>query len=57
MLFLTSDVDVSPAVKNLSHGIERILEFGKELSKMGTLLDKEKKMSDDEKRMMEVRQQ
>uniref|UniRef100_A0A1I8P9R2 Ran-binding proteins 9/10 homolog n=1 Tax=Stomoxys calcitrans TaxID=35570 RepID=A0A1I8P9R2_STOCA len=47
------DVDVSPSVRKYSHGIERILEFGKDLSQMGQQLEKESKMTDDERQMLE----
>ncbi|XP_065370292.1 ran-binding proteins 9/10 homolog isoform X2 [Calliphora vicina] len=47
------DVDVLPAVRKYSHGIERILEFGKDLSQMGQQLEKENKMTDEERQMLE----
>ncbi|KAM7345591.1 ran-binding protein M isoform 3-T3 [Cochliomyia hominivorax] len=47
------DVDVSPSVRKYSHGIERILEFGKDLSQMGQQLEKENKMTDEERQMLE----
>ncbi|XP_075170052.1 ran-binding protein M [Haematobia irritans] len=47
------DVDVSPSVRKYSHGIERILEFGKDLSQMGQQLEKESKMTDEERQMLE----
>lgn len=49
-----TDVDVSPSVRKYSHGIERILEFGKDLSQMGQQLEKESKMTDEERQMLEV---
>lgn len=53
-MFYLADVDVAPSVRKYSHGIERILEFGKELSLMGQQLEKESKMTDEEKQMLEV---
>ncbi|XP_037824765.1 ran-binding protein 9 isoform X2 [Lucilia sericata] len=47
------DVDVLPSVRKYSHGIERILEFGKDLSQMGQQLEKENKMTDEERQMLE----
>ncbi|KAI8127647.1 Ran-binding proteins 9/10 like protein [Lucilia cuprina] len=49
----TNDVDVLPSVRKYSHGIERILEFGKDLSQMGQQLEKENKMTDEERQMLE----
>ncbi|KAI8127648.1 Ran-binding proteins 9/10 like protein [Lucilia cuprina] len=48
-----TDVDVLPSVRKYSHGIERILEFGKDLSQMGQQLEKENKMTDEERQMLE----
>ncbi|XP_054737273.1 ran-binding protein 9 isoform X2 [Anastrepha obliqua] len=47
------DIDVSPSTHKYSHGIERILEFGKELSQMGQQLEKENKMNDEDRQMLE----
>ncbi|XP_017465202.1 PREDICTED: ran-binding protein 9 [Rhagoletis zephyria] len=47
------DIDVSPSTQKYSHGIERILEFGKELSQMGQQLEKENKMNDEDRQMLE----
>ncbi|XP_067632319.1 ran-binding protein 9 isoform X2 [Eurosta solidaginis] len=46
------DIDV-PSTQKYSHGIERILEFGKELSQMGQQLEKENKMNDEDRQMLE----
>ncbi|XP_037946587.1 ran-binding proteins 9/10 homolog isoform X2 [Teleopsis dalmanni] len=46
------DVDMITPRKH-SYGIERILEFGKELSQMGQQLEKENKMNDDDRQMLE----
>uniref|UniRef100_W8B2G5 Ran-binding proteins 9/10 n=1 Tax=Ceratitis capitata TaxID=7213 RepID=W8B2G5_CERCA len=48
------DIDVAPSTQKYSHGgIERILEFGKELSQMGQQLEKENKMNDEDRQMLE----
>lgn len=47
-------MDILPAVRKYSHGIERILDFGKDLSQMGQQLEKENKMTDEERQMLEV---
>ncbi|XP_039953803.1 ran-binding proteins 9/10 homolog isoform X2 [Bactrocera neohumeralis] len=47
------DIDVSPSAQKYSHGIERILEFGKELSQMGQQLEKENKLNDEDRQMLE----
>lgn len=52
-----TDVDMLPSVRKYSHGIERILEFGKDLSLMGQQLEKESKMTDEERQMLEVSRQ
>uniref|UniRef100_A0A0A1X548 Ran-binding proteins 9/10 homolog n=1 Tax=Zeugodacus cucurbitae TaxID=28588 RepID=A0A0A1X548_ZEUCU len=46
------DIDVSPSTQKY-HGIERILEFGKELSQMGQQLEKDNKMNDEDRQMLE----
>ncbi|XP_055838656.1 ran-binding proteins 9/10 homolog isoform X2 [Episyrphus balteatus] len=46
------DVDLSPSRK-YCHGFERILEFGKELSQMGQQLEKENKMNEEDRQMLE----
>ncbi|ALC40604.1 RanBPM [Drosophila busckii] len=47
------DVDVSPSSRNYGRVIEKILEFGKELSSMGQQLEKENLMTDEERQMLE----
>ncbi|XP_070134422.1 ran-binding proteins 9/10 homolog [Drosophila bipectinata] len=47
------DVDVSPSSRNCGRVIEKILEFGKELSSMGQQLEKENLMTEEERQMLE----
>ncbi|XP_030564803.1 ran-binding proteins 9/10 homolog isoform X1 [Drosophila novamexicana] len=47
------DVDVSPSSRNYGRVIEKILEFGKELSSMGQQLEKENLMTEEERQMLE----
>lgn len=48
------DVDLSPSSsRNPSSSFERILEFGKELSQMGQVLEKENKLSSEDRQMLE----
>ncbi|XP_070140520.1 ran-binding proteins 9/10 homolog isoform X1 [Drosophila kikkawai] len=47
------DVDVSPSSRNGGRVIEKILEFGKELSSMGQQLEKENLMTEEERQMLE----
>lgn len=48
------DIDLFPSSSlNHSNGFERILEFGKELSQMGQQLEKENKMSCEDRQMLE----
>ncbi|KAH8292947.1 hypothetical protein KR018_001507, partial [Drosophila ironensis] len=49
------DVDVSPSSRSCGRVIEKILEFGKELSSMGQQLEKENLMTEEERQMLEVR--
>lgn len=51
-----ADVDVSPSSRNYGRVIEKILEFGKELSSMGQQLEKENLMTEEERQMLEVLQ-
>lgn len=51
-----ADVDVSPSSRNYGRVIEKILEFGKELSSMGQQLEKENLMTEEERQMLEVMQ-
>ncbi|XP_017865139.1 PREDICTED: ran-binding proteins 9/10 homolog [Drosophila arizonae] len=47
------DVDISPSSRNYGRVIEKILEFGKELSSMGQQLEKENLMTEEERQMLE----
>ncbi|BFG04061.1 ran-binding proteins 9/10 homolog [Drosophila madeirensis] len=47
------DVDVSPSSRSCGRVIEKILEFGKELSSMGQQLEKENLMTEEERQMLE----
>ncbi|KAH8401086.1 hypothetical protein KR009_003007, partial [Drosophila setifemur] len=47
------DVDVSPSSRSCGRVIEKILEFGKELSSMGQQLEKESLMTEEERQMLE----
>lgn len=47
-------MDVSPSSRNYGRVIEKILEFGKELSSMGQQLEKENLMTEEERQMLEV---
>ncbi|KAH8384175.1 hypothetical protein KR200_007153 [Drosophila serrata] len=47
------DVDVSPSSRSGGRVIEKILEFGKELSSMGQQLEKENLMTEEERQMLE----
>ncbi|XP_017133140.1 ran-binding proteins 9/10 homolog isoform X2 [Drosophila elegans] len=47
------DVDVSPSSRSCGRVIEKILEFGKELSCMGQQLEKENLMTEEERQMLE----
>ncbi|XP_032591350.1 ran-binding proteins 9/10 homolog isoform X2 [Drosophila grimshawi] len=49
----SNDVDVSPSSRNYGRVIEKILEFGKELSSMGQQLEKENLMTEEERQMLE----
>jgi len=49
-----SDVDILPTPRKYNCGIERILEFGRELSQMEQELEKENKLNDNDKKMLEV---
>lgn len=53
-IFNPTDVDLSPSTRKYCHGFERILEFGKELSQMGQQLEKDNKMNDEDRQMLEV---
>lgn len=50
------DVDVTPTTsqRKCNNGIERILEFGRDLSQMGQQLEKENKMTEEDRQMLEV---
>ncbi|KAH8367114.1 hypothetical protein KR084_001022, partial [Drosophila pseudotakahashii] len=47
------DVDVSPSSRSCGRVIEKILEFGKELSSMGQQLEKENLMTEEQRQMLE----
>ncbi|XP_016929635.3 ran-binding proteins 9/10 homolog isoform X1 [Drosophila suzukii] len=47
------DVDVSPSSRSCGRVIEKILEFGKELSSMGQQLEEENRMTEEERQMLE----
>uniref|UniRef100_A0A1A9X3G9 Ran-binding proteins 9/10 homolog n=1 Tax=Glossina brevipalpis TaxID=37001 RepID=A0A1A9X3G9_9MUSC len=47
------DVDIAPTPRKCTNGIERILEFGKDLSQMGQQLEKENKMTDEDRQMLQ----
>ncbi|XP_033247197.1 ran-binding proteins 9/10 homolog isoform X2 [Drosophila miranda] len=47
------DVDVSPSSRSSGRVIEKILEFGKELSSMGQQLEKDNLMTEEERQMLE----
>ncbi|XP_017146372.2 ran-binding proteins 9/10 homolog isoform X2 [Drosophila miranda] len=47
------DVDVSPSSRSCGRVIEKILEFGKELSCMGQQLEKDNLMTEEERQMLE----
>uniref|UniRef100_A0A1B0BHV8 Ran-binding proteins 9/10 homolog n=1 Tax=Glossina palpalis gambiensis TaxID=67801 RepID=A0A1B0BHV8_9MUSC len=47
------DVDIAPTSRKCTNGIERILEFGKDLSQMGQQLEKENKMTDEDRQMLQ----
>ncbi|XP_023033742.1 ran-binding proteins 9/10 homolog isoform X2 [Drosophila willistoni] len=47
------DVDISPSSRTYGRIIEKILEFGKELSCMGQQLEKENLMTEEERQMLE----
>lgn len=53
-VFFFLEIDLAPSSKKTSSGFERILEFGKELSQMGQQLEKESKMSEQDRQMLEV---
>ncbi|KAL5290178.1 RANBP10 family protein [Megaselia abdita] len=47
------DIDLAHSSKKNGSGFERILEFGRELSQMGQQLEKESKMSEQDRQMLE----
>ncbi|XP_039147391.1 ran-binding proteins 9/10 homolog isoform X3 [Drosophila simulans] len=50
---IDEEMDVSPSSRNCGRVIEKILEFGKELSSMGQQLEKENLMTEEERQMLE----
>lgn len=52
---LRADVDPVPNRKSSKSGVERMLEFGRELFQMGQRLEKENGANDTNRRMLEVR--
>lgn len=48
------EIDLAHSSKKAGSGFERILEFGRELSQMGQQLEKESKMSEQDRQMLEV---
>ncbi|XP_017053970.1 ran-binding proteins 9/10 homolog isoform X2 [Drosophila ficusphila] len=50
---IDEEMDVSPSSRSCGRVIEKILEFGKELSSMGQQLEKENLMTEEERQMLE----
>ncbi|XP_030375735.1 ran-binding proteins 9/10 homolog isoform X2 [Scaptodrosophila lebanonensis] len=50
---IDEEMDMSPSSRNYGRVIEKILEFGKELSTMGQQLEKDNLMTEEERQMLE----
>ncbi|XP_037713489.1 ran-binding proteins 9/10 homolog isoform X2 [Drosophila subpulchrella] len=50
---IDEEMDVSPSSRSCGRVIEKILEFGKELSSMGQQLEEENRMTEEERQMLE----
>lgn len=54
MLFRFEDVDPSPNRKSSKSGVERMLEFGRELFQLSQRLEKENGTNETNQKMLEV---
>lgn len=53
-IFVNLDVDPVPSRKTSSKGVERMLEFGRELFQLGQRLEKENEANETNQKMLEV---
>lgn len=54
VLFVNVDVDPVPNRKTSSKGVERMLEFGRELFQLGQRLEKDNEANETNQKMLEV---